>query len=389
MRAHALTIASELRSATPPGTDPHQAREAEPLPRVARAQQLHLPRLPRVLPPPRGRPGRLATGPRHRARPAALRPALCRQGTRAHAGCEPGRSRLHHPHHHQGQLARDGPPRRLPRLHLDQAVRRPRRVRGRAALPRPLRLGGLQRHDPRHPAARRARPGGARACTGLSADSHSGKDILQILETYPRDELFQTSSAQLAEIATSVLHLQERRKTKLFLRRDEFGRFVSCLVYLPRDRYNTTVRLRIEAILLEAFGGENIDNTTRVSESTLARLHFVVRMPSGADIPDVDEAALEQRVIDATRTWDEDLSERARRGAGPRGSGADHGGLREGPARGVQGGLRRRDGGRRPRPHRRARRGRPHDRRCTSTTTPRPTTRASGASSSTAAPTCR
>ncbi len=145
--------------------------------------------------------------------------------------------------------------------------------------------------------------------TGLSPDSHSGKDILQILETYPRDELFQTSPAELAEIATSVLHLQERRKTKLFTRRDEFGRFVSCLVYLPRDRYNTTVRLRIEAILLDAFGGETIDNTTRVSESTLARLHFVVRMPSGRDIPEVDEAALERRVIDATRTWDEDLSE--------------------------------------------------------------------------------
>ena len=106
-----------------------------------------------------------------------------------------------------------------------------------------------------------------------------------------------------------MLHLQERRQTKLFTRRDEFGRFVSCLVYLPRDRYNTTVRLRIEAILLEAYGGATIDNTTRVSESTLARLHFVVRMPSGVDIPDVDEAALERRVIDATRTWDEDLSE--------------------------------------------------------------------------------
>jgi glutamate dehydrogenase len=145
--------------------------------------------------------------------------------------------------------------------------------------------------------------------TGLSPDSHSGKDILQILETYPRDELFQTSPDQLAEIATSVLHLQERRKTKLFTRRDEFGRFVSCLVYLPRDRYNTTVRLRIEAILLEAFGGATIDNTTRVSESTLARLHFVVRMPSGVEIPEVDEAALERRVIDATRTWDEDLAE--------------------------------------------------------------------------------
>ncbi|GAA6524566.1 NAD-glutamate dehydrogenase [Intrasporangium sp. DVR] len=145
--------------------------------------------------------------------------------------------------------------------------------------------------------------------TGLTAESHSGKDILQILETYPRDELFQTSAAQLAEVATAVLHIQERRKTKLFLRRDEFGRFMSCLVYLPRDRYNTTVRLKIQALLLETFGGETIDFTTRVSESTLARLHFVVRMPSGIEIPEVDEAALEQRVIDATRTWDEDLVE--------------------------------------------------------------------------------
>ncbi|MGN6754236.1 MAG: NAD-glutamate dehydrogenase [Intrasporangium sp.] len=145
--------------------------------------------------------------------------------------------------------------------------------------------------------------------TGLSADSHSGKDILQILETYPRDELFQTSAPKLAEIATSVLHLQERRKTKLFLRRDDFGRFMSCLVYMPRDRYNTAVRLRIEAILLDAFDGQNIDFTTRVGESSLARLHFVVRMAGGHEIPDVDEAALEQRVIDATRTWDEDLSD--------------------------------------------------------------------------------
>ncbi|HET7399984.1 MAG TPA: NAD-glutamate dehydrogenase [Intrasporangium sp.] len=152
---------------------------------------------------------------------------------------------------------------------------------------------------------------------GLRPESHSGKDILSILETYPRDELFQTSAPQLAEIATSVLHLQERRRTKLFLRRDQFGRFVSCLVYLPRDRYNTTVRLRIERILLEAWGGQNIDSTTRVSDSTLARLHYVVRMPSGQEIPTVDEAALERRIVDATRTWEEDLAELLRRTRGP------------------------------------------------------------------------
>ncbi|HEY7722938.1 MAG TPA: NAD-glutamate dehydrogenase domain-containing protein, partial [Pedococcus sp.] len=148
--------------------------------------------------------------------------------------------------------------------------------------------------------------------TGFTADSHSGKDLLEVLETYPRDELFQADQDELHDNATSVLHLQERRKTKLFLRQDEFGRFVSCLVYIPRDRYNTGVRLKMESILRQAFQGASVDYTTRVSESALARLHFVVRVPQGESIPEVDQAVLEKQLIDATRTWDEDLSEAAR-----------------------------------------------------------------------------
>ena len=148
--------------------------------------------------------------------------------------------------------------------------------------------------------------------SGLQADSHSGKDLLEVLETYPRDELFQADVDQLYDVATSVLHLQERRKTKLFLRKDDFGRFMSCLVYIPRDRYNTAVRLRMEGILRQAFKGASVDYTTRVSESALARLHFVVRIEQGQAIPDVDAAVLEKQLIDATRTWDEDLAEAAR-----------------------------------------------------------------------------
>ena len=148
--------------------------------------------------------------------------------------------------------------------------------------------------------------------TGFTADSHSGKDLLEVLETYPRDELFQADQDELHDNATAVLHLQERRKTKLFLRKDEFGRFMSCLVYIPRDRYNTAVRLKMESILRAAFQGASVDYTTRVSESALARLHFVVRVPQGQSIPDVDRAVLERQLIDATRTWDEDLNEAAR-----------------------------------------------------------------------------
>ena len=150
------------------------------------------------------------------------------------------------------------------------------------------------------------------AKSGFTGDSHSGKDLLGILETYPRDELFQTSADDLYDIATAVLHLQERRKSQLFLRADEYGRFVSCLIYIPRDRYTTAVRLKMESILRNAFHGASVDYTTRVSESVLARLHFVVRVAPGEVIPAVDEKDLQQRLIEATLAWDEDLSEVAR-----------------------------------------------------------------------------
>ncbi len=147
---------------------------------------------------------------------------------------------------------------------------------------------------------------------GFTPDSHSGKDLVQVLENYPRDELFQTDPDALLDVATSVLHLQERRKTRMFLRDDVYGRFVSCLVYLPRDRYTTTVRLKMEEILKRAFGTDTLDYTTRISDSVLARVHFTVRMPRGQAIPEVDEDALERDIVDATRTWDEDLVEALR-----------------------------------------------------------------------------
>ncbi len=144
---------------------------------------------------------------------------------------------------------------------------------------------------------------------GFSPMSHSGKDLQQILETYPRDELFQVSTEELLPTVLSVVNLQERRQTRLFLRRDEYGRFMSCLVYLPRDRYTTTVRLEIERILREALGGVSVDYTARVSESVLARLHYVVRVPKGSTVPDVDADELELRLSEATRAWADDFAD--------------------------------------------------------------------------------
>ncbi len=154
---------------------------------------------------------------------------------------------------------------------------------------------------------------------GYSPDSHSGKALLDICETYPRDELFQTSVEALAQTASAVLHLQERRRVRLFVRPDDYGRFLSCLVYLPRDRYTTPVRLRMQAILASAVGGAaSVDYTARVTESVLARLHFVVRPPKSTStqtapqsLTDLDVAALERRLADAAQSWVDGLARAA------------------------------------------------------------------------------
>ncbi|MCY7372500.1 MAG: NAD-glutamate dehydrogenase [Spirochaetaceae bacterium] len=145
--------------------------------------------------------------------------------------------------------------------------------------------------------------------SGFTKTSHSGKDLLQILETYPRDELFQISVGDLQETVLSVLHMQERRQLRLFLRRDDYGRFMSCLVYLPRDRYTTSVRQEMERILVAAFQGKSIDYTALVSDSVLARLHFVVRVDRDRGLPDVNPAELEQELVAATRSWEDDFSD--------------------------------------------------------------------------------
>jgi glutamate dehydrogenase len=144
---------------------------------------------------------------------------------------------------------------------------------------------------------------------GFAPDSYDGQDIIEILETYPRDELFQTSVDELVPIALGVLRLRQRRRLKLFLRRDVYGRYMSCLVYLPRDRYTTRIRLRIQEILRTAFDGVTVDYSAMVGESVLARLHVVVRGERGRPLPDVDRDELEGRLVTAIRSWDDDLSE--------------------------------------------------------------------------------
>jgi glutamate dehydrogenase len=145
--------------------------------------------------------------------------------------------------------------------------------------------------------------------SGYSEHSHGGKAIMDVLETYPRDELFQAPLPELAAIVEKVAHLKERRQVRMFVRRDPYGRYMSCLIYLPRDRYTTSVRRRMEDILLRALGGASIEYTARVTESVLARLHFVVRMPVGEAMGEVDVRPLERELTQATRSWDDEFAD--------------------------------------------------------------------------------
>ncbi|SBT50260.1 NAD-glutamate dehydrogenase [Micromonospora narathiwatensis] len=142
--------------------------------------------------------------------------------------------------------------------------------------------------------------------SGLSLRSHSGKDLLQILETYPRDELFQIKTDDLYHAVIGVLRMAGRRQLRVFLRRDGYGRFISCLIYLPRDRFTTQNRLRMQDILLRELNGVGVDYTTRVTESMLARVHFTVRTDPNNPPADIDADLLAEELADATRLWDDD-----------------------------------------------------------------------------------
>src|SRR5215218_8982857 len=142
--------------------------------------------------------------------------------------------------------------------------------------------------------------------SGFPEGSHNEKDLIEILETYPPDELFQISTEELFEIAMGILHLQERQRVRFFVRRDTYGRFFSCLVFVPRDRYNTVIRERMQDILLRAFEGVNVEFNVRLSESVLARIHFIIYTKPG-ETPEYDEEEIERRLVETTRSWTDNL----------------------------------------------------------------------------------
>ncbi len=142
--------------------------------------------------------------------------------------------------------------------------------------------------------------------SGLRRDSHSGRALRHILETLPRDELFQANEAELFEVAAGILELQERSRTRVFVRRDKYGRFFSCLVFVPRDRFDNVLRERIEGLLKRSLHGERVDSSVLVGESALARLHLIVR-PKPGDQPAYDIGEIERKLALLVRNWHDEL----------------------------------------------------------------------------------
>jgi glutamate dehydrogenase len=140
---------------------------------------------------------------------------------------------------------------------------------------------------------------------GFEPDSHNGRALRQILETYPRNDLFQIDADELFEIAMGILDLQDRRQVRLFVRRDDYGRFISCLVYLPRDRYSTNRADRIASALEEAYGGTGTEHDVLIGTGALARLHVRVSLGPEARHPLVDD--VEKRLGAIVADWSDEL----------------------------------------------------------------------------------
>jgi glutamate dehydrogenase len=142
---------------------------------------------------------------------------------------------------------------------------------------------------------------------GLNMRGHDGKAMMHILETYPRDEIFQVDVIQLSDFVVSILAIQDRPVIRMFARKDPFERFYSCIIYVPRERHSTELRRDFENILVTAMNGRISNYYTQVTDNVLARVHIIVGINKSENQPPVDFEAIEAMLIEAARLWRDDL----------------------------------------------------------------------------------
>ena len=143
--------------------------------------------------------------------------------------------------------------------------------------------------------------------SGFDSSAHLGKELAQVLEVLPRDDLFQTSVDELFNTTMSIVQIQERNKIRVFLRRDPYGRFCYCLAYVPRDVYSTETRMKIQQVLMERLQATDCEFWTFFSESVLARVQFILKVDPKNRVQ-IDPLRLEKEVIQACRSWKDDYS---------------------------------------------------------------------------------
>ncbi len=146
------------------------------------------------------------------------------------------------------------------------------------------------------------------ADSGFNKGGHNYKDLVSILESYPRDELFQISADDLLRISTGIVAICGRSQVRFFARKDKFSRFVSCLIFTPRDRSNSDLRDKIKAYLADNYKGEVTDSFVQITESRLIRFHVIIRTDNGISDA-VDEARVEYDLTNMTKVWSDDLKE--------------------------------------------------------------------------------
>ena len=142
--------------------------------------------------------------------------------------------------------------------------------------------------------------------SNLPLKGHAGKALLDILSSLPRDDLFQASVNELTQLALGILHIQEQRAVRLFVRQDNYRRFISCLVYLPKEQLNTELQRQMEKILVREFSGIEIGFSTLFGDSNLARIHFLIRTDPKKDLS-YDVKKIEAQLVEVARSWKEEL----------------------------------------------------------------------------------
>ncbi|EKD77620.1 MAG: hypothetical protein ACD_42C00266G0001, partial [uncultured bacterium] len=146
--------------------------------------------------------------------------------------------------------------------------------------------------------------------SGFPPKSHAGKDLMHILETFPRDDLFQAPVDDLYRIVMGVLNLQDRQKLSLLVREDAYGRYVSCLVYVPRDNFNSQLIKKIQDVLMKTFHGLEANYTTYFYTPVLTRIHYVIRLQSKKKVH-YDHDAVEAELTEVAKSWQDGFKEAA------------------------------------------------------------------------------